>query len=123
MPMKLCLELVYPVRTDLLDTNREFYNDVIDEVDGIFLDMPVIDLQRPYARGIVNGGVLIAFDLCAIIPFERQKLNVYLDIRNGSIWNSGRYRCAIDTLLSGANTTISDARDESYSRIEVDKLD
>ena len=80
MPMKLRLELLSPVRTDLLDTKREFFNDVIDEVDGIFLSMPVIDLQRPYASGIINGGVLIAFELCAIVTFESQKLNVYLDM-------------------------------------------
>lgn len=44
-------------------------------------------------------------------------------IRNGSIWNSGRYWCAIDTLLSGAYKTISGARDESYRRLEANKLD
>ena len=79
MPVKLRLELVSPVRTDLLDTKREFFNDVIDAVDGIFLSMPVIDLQSTYASSIINGGVLIAFELCAIVTVESQKLNVYLD--------------------------------------------
>ena len=57
MPVKLRLELVSPVRTHLLDTEREFFNDVIDEVDGIFLSMPVIDLQSTYASSIIHGGV------------------------------------------------------------------
>ena len=79
MPTKPGLELVAAVRTDLLDTKREFFNDVIDEVNRIFLRMLVIDFQSPNARGIVNSGVLIAFDLCAFVTFESQKLNVYLD--------------------------------------------
>ena len=79
MPMKLRLELVAAVSTNLLDTKREFFNDMIDEVNRIFLSMPVIDLQRPYASRIINCGVLIAFDLGAIVTFESQKLNVYLD--------------------------------------------
>ncbi len=41
------------------------------------------------------------------------------EIRNGKIWPSGRYWCAIDTLLSGAYTTISDARDETNRRVEA----
>ena len=40
-------------------------------------------------------------------------------VRNGSIWPSGRYWCAIDTLLSGACKTISDARDETKRRLNA----
>ena len=96
MPMKLRLELVSPVRTDLLDTKREFFNDVIDEVDGIFLSMPVIDLQSPYASGIINGGVLIAFHVphdtdSAQMILTAQIKNFLLYLRWGSsgmgFWN------------------------------------
>jgi len=39
------------------------------------------------------------------------------DIRTGKIYMNGRVWCAIDTLLSGAFSTISDARDETKRRL------
>jgi hypothetical protein len=39
------------------------------------------------------------------------------DIRTGKIYGSGHVWCAIDTLLSGAFHTISDARDETKRRL------
>ena len=38
-------------------------------------------------------------------------------VQNGKIYPSGRYWCAIDTLLSGAFDTISAARDETQRRL------
>jgi hypothetical protein len=38
------------------------------------------------------------------------------DMRTGKIYGSGHVWCAIDTLLSGAFDTISDARDETKRR-------
>lgn len=38
-------------------------------------------------------------------------------IKNGKLYANGRYWCAIDTLLSGAYDTISDARDETQRRL------
>jgi hypothetical protein len=40
-------------------------------------------------------------------------------VKNGSIWPSGRYWCAIDTLLSGSYETIAEARDETNKRLEA----
>ncbi len=40
-------------------------------------------------------------------------------IKNGRIWPNGRYRCAIDTLLSGHFKTISEARDETNRRLKA----
>lgn len=40
------------------------------------------------------------------------------EIRNGKIYPMGRYWCAIDTLLSGAFKTVSDARDETNRRLQ-----
>jgi hypothetical protein len=37
-------------------------------------------------------------------------------IKTGNIYKNGRVRCAIDTLLSGAFATISEARDETKRR-------
>jgi hypothetical protein len=42
-----------------------------------------------------------------------------IEIKNGRIWPSGRYECAIDTLLSGACATVSEARDETERRIKA----
>lgn len=40
------------------------------------------------------------------------------EMRTGNIFRNGRVWCAIDTLLSGAFNTISDARDETKRRLE-----
>lgn len=40
------------------------------------------------------------------------------EVVNGKIYPMGRYWCAIDTLLSGAFKTVSDARDETNRRIQ-----
>jgi hypothetical protein len=41
-------------------------------------------------------------------------------VKNGKIWPSGRYWCAIDTLLSGICETISEARDETNRRLQTE---
>jgi len=41
------------------------------------------------------------------------------EIRTGNIFRAGRVTCAIDTLLSGAFETISDARDETKRRLDA----
>ena len=43
-------------------------------------------------------------------------------VKNGKIYPSGRLWCAIDTLLSGACSTIADARDETKRRREGTRL-
>ncbi|MHC2823621.1 hypothetical protein ACVMBY_007181 [Bradyrhizobium huanghuaihaiense] len=40
------------------------------------------------------------------------------EVRTGNIFRNGRVNCAIDTLLSGAFKTISDARDETKRRLD-----
>ena len=41
-------------------------------------------------------------------------------VKTGNIFRNHRVRCAIDTLLSGAYTTISDARDETNRRLNAE---
>jgi len=41
------------------------------------------------------------------------------EVRTGNIFRNGRVYCAIDTLLSGAFKTISEARDETKRRLEL----
>lgn len=43
------------------------------------------------------------------------------EMRTGAIYRSGRVWCAIDTLLSGAFITISDARNETDRRLALNK--
>jgi hypothetical protein len=42
------------------------------------------------------------------------------EIRNWKIWPNALVWCALDTLLSGAFDTISDARDETQRRLAED---
>ena len=47
MPVELGLELMAVVGPDLLDAERELFDDVIDKVDRIGLCVFVVDLERP----------------------------------------------------------------------------
>ena len=49
MPMELGLELMPVVGPDFLDAEREFFDDVIDEVDRVGLSVFIVDLKRPDA--------------------------------------------------------------------------
>ena len=63
VPMKLSLELMPIVSSDLLYTERKFLNDVVYKVDCIGLGVPLIDFQCPYASCIIDRGVLVPLDL------------------------------------------------------------
>jgi len=65
---------------DHLDAEGELLDHVVDEVDGVGLIVPVVDLQGPDACGVVDGGVLVPLDRGAIFVFERQELDVDLDM-------------------------------------------
>jgi hypothetical protein len=71
VPVELGLELVPVVRPHLADTEWEALDDVVEEVDGIGLCVPAVDLQRPDAGGVVDGGVLIAFYRLPVFTPER----------------------------------------------------
>ncbi len=80
VPVELGLEFVPIVCPHLPDAEREALEDVVDEQNGIGLCMPVVDLEGPYARGVINGGVLIAFDWLPVFSSEDQELDVNLDL-------------------------------------------
>ena len=80
VPVELGLELVPIVRPHLPDTEREALEDIVDEQNGIRLGVPVVDLEGPHARGVVDGGILIAFDRLPVFPTENQELDVNLDL-------------------------------------------
>ena len=54
VPMELRLELMSVVRADFPDPEREFFNDVINEVDLFGLGVFFIDFERPHTRRIIN---------------------------------------------------------------------
>jgi len=66
--------------TTHLDPEGELLDHVVDEVDGVGLIVPVVDFQGPDACGVVDGGVLVTLDRSAIFAFERQELDVDLDV-------------------------------------------
>lgn len=75
VPVELGLEFVPIVRPHLPDAEREALDDVVDEQNGIGLGVPVVDLQRPDAGGIVDGAVLIAFDRLAVFSSKDKELD------------------------------------------------
>lgn len=72
--MEAGLEFMSVIGANFPDTEREPVDDVIDEVYGIGLGMPVVDLESANAGRIVDGGVLEAADLAAIFSIESQNL-------------------------------------------------
>ena len=85
MPMELGLELMAIVGPHLADPEGEPGNDVVDEGDRIGLGVPVVDLERPDAGRIINGGILIAFDRFAVLSLKDQELDVDLDLVPGDL--------------------------------------
>ena len=81
MPVELGLELMAVVGPDLLDAERELFDDVIDEVDRVGLCVFVVDLERPDAGGIVDRGILEPADLLAALASEGEELDVERNFR------------------------------------------
>jgi Ring hydroxylating alpha subunit (catalytic domain) len=79
-PMELGLELMPVVSPDILDTKRELFDDVIDEIDRIGLSVSVVDLECPDARRIVDGSILEPADFLAALASEGQELDVHQDV-------------------------------------------
>jgi len=74
------LDLVADVRPCLPDTEWEALDGVVEEVDGIGLGVPAVDLESPDTGGVVDGDVLIAFDRLPVFSPENQKFEIDLDL-------------------------------------------
>ena len=61
--MELCLELMATIGSDLLDTKREFGDDIIDKMNYSFVGVACINPQGPDPCRVINRGILIAFEL------------------------------------------------------------
>ncbi len=79
-PMELRLELVTIVGSDFAYTEGELFNDVVDEVDRVGLGMFFIDLERPNAGRVINGRILEATCLLALLSNKSQELDIHLDM-------------------------------------------
>src|SRR5580704_16487103 len=82
---ELGLELMSVVGAHLADPEGEPGNDVVDEGVRIGLGVPVVDLERPNAGRIINGGVLVALDRLAVLSVKDQELDVDLDLVPGDL--------------------------------------
>ena len=80
MPVEFGLELMTVVSSDLLDTERELFNDVIDKVDGVGLRVPSVNFQCSHACCIINRSILVALDLLPVFFIEDHELDVHLDV-------------------------------------------
>lgn len=85
VPVELGLELMAIVGSDFLDAERELFNDVIDEVDGVGLCVFVVDFERPDAGCVVDGGILEPADLLPALAGEGEELDVHLDVMTGNL--------------------------------------
>jgi hypothetical protein len=53
---------------------------IVDEVDGVVLGVPGVDLESSDPRGVGDGRVLKASDSLTVGALERQELDVHLDV-------------------------------------------
>ena len=60
VPVELGLKFMPPVGSHRMHPNRELLDHVVEEVEGVLLGVPRRDPEGADARGIVNGGVLVA---------------------------------------------------------------
>jgi hypothetical protein len=85
VPVEQRLELMSAIGSDRVDPEGELLNDILDEVDGILLGVAPIDLQRANTGGVINGRILEAADLPAVLSLERQELDIDLDVMTGHL--------------------------------------
>lgn len=69
VPVKLGLELVSVVGSDLANAERELLDDVVNEVDCAGLGVFLVNLQSPHPCRVINGCELDATNLLSAIPF------------------------------------------------------
>ena len=76
MPMKLCLKLVAPVRSDCADPEWELIYYVVHEFDGTILIVFRKDLQSSNTSSIINSCILVPFHGLYLSIFQPQELHV-----------------------------------------------
>ena len=79
VPLELGLELVAIVGSDFAYTEGELVDDVIDKVLPVGLCI-FIDLECPNAGSVINGCILEATCLLALLSDKSQELDIHLDM-------------------------------------------
>ena len=79
VPLELGLELVAIVGSDFAYTEGELVHDVIDKVLSVGLCI-FTDLECPNAGSVINGSVLEATCLLALLSDKSQELDIHLDM-------------------------------------------
>jgi len=74
MPMELRLEFMTIVGSDLSNAEWEGLDDVVHKVDSACLGVFFINLKRPYAGCIIDGGKLEAADFLPFPPWNVRNL-------------------------------------------------
>ena len=80
MPMKLGLKLMASVYSDRMDTEREFFDHIINKLYGILLIMTRVDFQRSFPGGIINSCILKASDSVALKIPQTGKFDINLNM-------------------------------------------
>lgn len=78
MPVELGLEFMAVIGPDHFDPERKLIDNIIDKVDRVLLGMAGIDFQRPDSGGVIDRGVLKAFDPVSVFIFKEQEFDVDL---------------------------------------------
>jgi hypothetical protein len=109
MPMKLSLKLMASVCSDRVKSEGEFFDHIINKLNGILLIVTRIDFQRPDPGGIVNRRVLKAPDSVALKIPQRDKLDIHLDMMTQNLFGitSSMNRSA-RRILRQSSHTVSD---------------
>jgi hypothetical protein len=84
MPMKLGLKLMASVSSNRMNAKGEFFNHIINKLNGVYLIVTRIDFQRPDPGGIINGGILKTSDSVALKVSQGDKFHINLDMM---AWN------------------------------------
>jgi hypothetical protein len=94
VPVEFGLEFVAIIGANGIDPEREFSDDVINEVDRILLRMPFINLQGANTGGIIDCRVLEIPDLAAFLSLEIEEFHIDLHVvpRHLFLITNGRNR-------------------------------
>ena len=80
MPMELGLKLMVSICSDRMESEGEFFDHILNKLNGVLLIVTRVDLQRPDPGCIVDGRVLKASDSFAIKIPQGNKFNINLDV-------------------------------------------
>jgi hypothetical protein len=86
MPVELRLPFMAAISTDLLDAERKFFDNKIEEINRTLLVVLFIYLQCADPCGIVDSRVLVSPDLLAFSCLKRQELNIELNVVTGDFF-------------------------------------